>query len=88
MTENGKPLFSGDPHLGKFVHSTWYPIRMSWIDPLTQSRTFVSGASLVGSPSFTYGRTPYLAFGVTALNPDITDLYVETLKDDQYLYDG
>jgi acyl-homoserine lactone acylase PvdQ len=80
MTESGKPLLSCDPHLGKLIHSTWYPLRMSWIDPTTKERTFVSGASIVGSPAYTYGRTPYLAFGVTALNPDVIDLYTETIE--------
>ena len=29
-TESGEPLLSCDPHLGKLIHSTWYPIRISW----------------------------------------------------------
>jgi penicillin amidase len=51
-TENGKPILSCDPHLGKLIHSTWYPLRISWIDPSTNERTFISGASLVGSFSY------------------------------------
>ena len=36
-------------------------------------------------PFFTYARTPFGAIGATALNPDITDVFVEDVKGDQYL---
>jgi acyl-homoserine lactone acylase PvdQ len=66
----------------------WYTIRLGWNDPLTGERTFITGGSLVGSPAFTFGRTPYVSWGTTAVNPDVTDLYSETIKDDKYLYEG
>jgi penicillin G amidase len=46
---------------------------------------YMAGASLVGAPSMTHGRTPYVAWGCTAINPDVTDLYIEQIADDKYL---
>ena len=37
------------------------------------------GGSFVGIPGFTYGRTPFGAYGGTALNPDVMDIFVENL---------
>jgi acyl-homoserine lactone acylase PvdQ len=34
------------------------------------------------------GRGNYCAFGVTTLYVDITDYMIETIKGDEYLYEG
>lgn len=39
-------------------------------------------------PMFTYARTKQIAWGATAVNPDVTDLFVENIKGDTYFYDG
>jgi penicillin amidase len=80
FTKSGKPMLSCDPHLGKFTSATWYPARISWNEtvvvdteagPSVNSyRTYIAGHSIVGIPFFSYIRTPYLAGGVTSLNPD------------------
>lgn len=49
---------------------------------------FLMGGSHVGLPLFSYARTKYLAWGATAVNPDVSDLFVEKIKDGKYLYDG
>jgi hypothetical protein len=36
-------------------------------------------------PYFTYLKTPFLAGGVTSMNPDCYDLYLEEVKDGKYL---
>ena len=41
----------------------------------------MAGASLVGLPSITHGRTPIMAWGVTAINPDIEDIFVEYINE-------
>jgi acyl-homoserine lactone acylase PvdQ len=38
---------------------------------------FISGNSVVGTPMYIYARTKGFAWGCTAANPDLTDLYVE-----------
>lgn len=87
-TENGQPMLACDPHLQKLVYSTWYPVNMAWKEPGSGRRTSVFGASLVSLPLITYGQSDYLAWGVTSLNPDVADLFSETIKDGKYLYDG
>jgi penicillin amidase len=39
-------------------------------------------------PLFTYGKSASYAWGCTALNPDNTDLYVEKIEGNKYLFDG
>jgi penicillin amidase len=87
LTENGKPILSCDPHLGKAILSTWYPMRIAWKEP-SGERAYMSGGSVVSLPFFSYGSTKYMSFGVTSLNPDLKDLYSEQIKDGKYLYDG
>lgn len=39
------------------------------------------GASCAGTTTFSHGRTPVLSWGMTAVNPDVSDIFVETIKD-------
>ena len=74
-TKNGKPILASDPHLEKVMHSFWYAARVSWnaTDPDSGEvyRTYLAGGTLVGTPNLTYGRSPFAAWGPTALNPDV-----------------
>jgi hypothetical protein len=36
-------------------------------------------------PIFSHIRTPFLAGGVTSMNPDVADIFVEEVKDGKYL---
>jgi penicillin amidase len=84
----GKPLLACDPHLGKSVMSTWYVTRLSWKNHTNTNeinKVHLTGASVVGTPMFSHGRTPHMAWGVTALNPDSTDMFVEYTRMDTYL---
>ena len=85
LTKKGKPILTCDPHLTKTMFSFWYLTRISWneTDETTgeEYRTYVVGGSYVGCPTFTYGRTPFGAYGGTALNPDVMDVFVEDVKE-------
>jgi len=48
-------------------------------------RTYIAGHSVVGIPIFSYLKTPFLAGGVTSMNPDTQDLFLEEVKDEKYL---
>ena len=84
-TKSGKPIIACDPHLGKMQNSIWYNTRLRWnqTDARTgkEERTYLLGSTIVGVPVFSHGRTPVIAWGQTAVNPDIVDLFVETIKD-------
>ena len=95
FTKSGKPMLACDPHLSKMVAGFWYPTRLSWNETETVDtdegpqeisyRTYMAGQSNVGMPYFTYVKTPYLAGGITSMNPDVCDIFVEEVKDGKYL---
>ena len=64
--------------------------RISWNETASDSteeyKTYMVGAAIVGMPQFLYGRTPFASWGVTALNPDVTDLWVEEINEDDGTY--
>lgn len=78
-TKSGKPILTCDPHLAKMMSGFWYATRLSWSYEYDGKleRTFVAGGSNIGIPLFTFQATPIAASGVTSLNPDVLDLYVE-----------
>ena len=63
--------------------------RLRWnvTDTNTQEtyRTYIGGFSVVGLPSLTHGTSPLVSWGLTAINPDVSDVYVEKIKDNLYL---
>jgi penicillin amidase len=88
FTKSGKPILAGDPHLVKYTSPTWYGTRLSWNETSADQasyRTYIAGASLVGTPVFTHLKTPFLATCLTALNPDAQDLFLEDVKEEKYL---
>lgn len=71
----------------------WYLVGISWKEDLSEDGSgkdggFMVGGCVPGLPLFTYGRSKSYAWGATALNPDNTDLYVEKINGDKYLFDG
>lgn len=69
----GKPLLANDPHLGIRMPAIWYEIglRGGGLD--------VIGFSFPGDPGIVIGHNNYIAWGVTNVDADNTDLYVEKL---------
>jgi acyl-homoserine lactone acylase PvdQ len=37
------------------------------------------GGSHVGVPLFSYAKSKYISWGATAVNPDVSDLFVERI---------
>ena len=85
LTEKGKPILACDPHLQKTMLSTWYLTRLSWnaTDEATgeEYKTYMIGGSVPGLIFFTHMRSPFASFGVTASNPDVMDIFVESVKE-------
>ena len=52
----------------------WYKQALSWGDGM-----YIVGTAMVGTSAISHGRSPYAAWGVTALNPDVVDIFVESL---------
>ncbi len=87
-TESGKPLLANDPHLGLAVPSIWAQVGLHCVQ-VGQSCPFdVSGFSFAGFPGVVIGHNQQLSWGLTNLGADVTDFYIEALRDDDYRYDG
>ncbi|HYG80629.1 MAG TPA: penicillin acylase family protein, partial [Pyrinomonadaceae bacterium] len=70
-TVTGKPLLANDPHLNASAPSIWYMAHLA--TPANR----VAGVSVAGLPGIAIGHNEHMAWGVTSLEPDVQDLYVE-----------
>ncbi len=81
-TASGMPLLANDPHLGLTTPSIWYLARLH----NRTKDTNVVGVSFPGAHGIVLGRNDTIAWGFTNTAPDIMDLFVEKLVDeDSYL---
>ena len=83
-TASGKPLLSNDTHLAYSLPGIWYMthLRAPGLD--------VSGVALPGTPGVVTGHNQNIAWGVTNLEFDVQDLYIEKFDDrtGRYLFRG
>ncbi|MFN2386090.1 MAG: penicillin acylase family protein [Thermoanaerobaculia bacterium] len=70
-SRSGLPLLANDPHLGLRTPSVWYLARLEAPDFSAR------GATLPGVPGVIIGHNRRIAWGLTSLEPDVQDLYVE-----------
>ncbi len=83
-TADGKPMAANDPHLRYSVPGTWHLVH------LKAPGLDVSGVALPGLPCVISGHNQQIAWGVTNLQADVIDLYVERIdeRSGQYLFQG
>lgn len=82
-TASGKPALANDPHLSLSVPAVWYEMHTS-VGESTDAR----GVTFPGVPFVIIGRTTDVAWGVTNVGGDFTDVYAYETRDGRYLYDG
>lgn len=70
-TASGKPILADDPHLGLSAPMLWY------LADVQGPTLHAIGATLPGLPGVVIGRNEQVAWGVTNVNPDVQDLFVE-----------
>ncbi len=70
-TKSGRPMLANDPHLGLRAPSVWYLAR------LEAPGLSVAGATLPGIPGIIIGHNDRIAWGLTSVEPDVEDLYLE-----------
>ena len=86
LTASHLPLLANDPHLGIRMPSIWYEmaLRGGGLDAI--------GFSFPGDPGIVIGHNQNIAWGVTNVGADNSDLYSETVdpkgRPGQYLYNG
>lgn len=84
-SETGAPLLANDPHLGLNTPSIWYQMH------LKSPEQNVSGVIFTGIPGIILGHNEKVAWGVTNVNPQVQDLYIEKPNVNnpyEFLYDG
>ena len=70
-TASGRAMLANDPHLGLRTPAVWY---MASIDAPGFRAT---GATLPGIPGVIIGHNDRIAWGLTSLDPDVQDLFIE-----------
>ncbi len=73
LTASGKPLLSNDMHLTLREPDTWY------MADLRAPGFHAAGVTLPGLPLIVAGHNEHVAWGFTALEADVQDLYYEKL---------
>ncbi|WP_460815128.1 penicillin acylase family protein [Nocardioides korecus] len=87
-TVSGKPLLANDPHLSTSLPGVWYQMGLHCTRVDDSCPFDVSGFTFSGVPGVVIGHNRHVAWGFTNLNPDVTDLYLEKITGQSYLYDG
>lgn len=87
-TTTGKPLLANDPHLAPQLPSVWYQIGLHCRAASPQCQYDVAGYSFSGMPGVVIGHNADIAWGMTNLGADVTDLYLEQVKPEGYVYDN
>jgi penicillin amidase len=83
MTATGKPILANDPHLSPSMPGIWYQMGLHCSCDYN-----VEGFTFSGVPGVVIGHNARIAWGFTNLDPDVTDLYLEKVRGDQYEVDG
>ena len=83
-TIDGKPMAANDPHLAYAIPGTWHLVQ------LKAPGLDVSGAALPGLPCIITGHNDQIAWGVTNLQSDVLDLYLEQIDErtGRYVFEG
>jgi penicillin amidase len=90
-TTTGGPLLANDMHLGIRMPSIWYENALHCEPAGPDCRFQVEGFSFAGLPAVIVGHNDRIAWGVTNVNPDVQDLFLEKVNPDnpdQYEVDG
>jgi penicillin amidase len=87
-TITGKPLLANDPHLTASLPSVWYQMGLHCRTVSSKCQYDVAGYTFAGLPGVIIGHNQDIAWGMTNSGVDVTDLYLEKLSGDGYLYDN
>lgn len=87
----GRALLGNDPHLAAMMPSIWFMNGLHCRAVTADCPFDVAGVSFPGVPAIVLGHNARIAWGATNANPDVQDLYVETVDPAdpaRYLFDG
>ncbi len=84
-TTTGRPLLANDPHLDFSAPSVWVQGGLHCTDVGPACPFDVAGFSFAGFPGIIIGHNAKLAWGVTNMYADVTDFFIERVREDTYL---
>lgn len=87
-TESGAPLLANDPHLRPSQPGIWYQVGLHCTSVSATCPFDVAGFGFAGMPGVVVGHNQTVAWGMSNLNADTTDLFLEKVTGDTYLVDG
>ncbi|WP_395695953.1 penicillin acylase family protein [Nocardioides sp.] len=87
-TDTGAPLLANDPHLGVSMPGVWMQMGLHCRTVDEDCPLDVAGFTFSGVPGVVIGHNADIAWGFTNLGPDVSDLYLEKVRGDRWLYDG
>jgi penicillin G amidase len=79
-TTTGKPILANDPHLAVQMPSIWYEVGLHCTTKTTECPFNVTGFSFAGMLGVIIGHSDRIAWGVTNVEPDVMDLYIEKIN--------
>ncbi|HET9345836.1 MAG TPA: penicillin acylase family protein [Candidatus Limnocylindrales bacterium] len=91
MSESGGALLANDPHLGISMPSVWFINGLHCRTVDDACPIDATGVTFPGVPGIVLGHNGRIAWGATNADPDVQDLFVETVDPDNadnYLFAG
>ncbi|MEH2436756.1 MAG: penicillin acylase family protein [Nostoc sp.] len=79
-TATGKPILANDPHLGVQIPSIWYEVGLHCTPKSAECPYNVTGFSFAGMIGVIIGHSDRIAWGVTNVQSDVMDLYIEKIN--------
>ncbi|WP_445634116.1 Peptidase S45 [Nostoc sp. DSM 114161] len=79
-TATGKPILANDPHLGVQIPSIWYEVGLHCTSESAECPYNVAGFSFAGTIGVIIGHSDRIAWGVTNVQSDVMDLYIEKIN--------
>ncbi|MDZ8188816.1 MAG: penicillin acylase family protein [Nostoc sp. ChiSLP02] len=79
-TATGKPILANDPHLGVQIPSIWYEVGLHCTPKSAECPDNVAGFSFPGMLGIIIGHSDRIAWGVTNVQSDVMDLYIEKIN--------
>jgi penicillin amidase len=88
LTASGLPLLANDPHLNVSMPGVWTQVGLHCTTVSAACPFDVAGFGFAGMPGVVIGHNARIAWGLTNLNPDVTDFYLEKINGNQVEKDG
>ena len=84
-TASGAPVLANDPHLETSQPGIWLQAGLHCREVSEACPFDVSGFTFAGLPGVVIGHNQDIAWGITNLDPDVTDFYLEDVDGDRVL---